>query len=52
MTNCGKQSLRKPTSGYTQTMLTVQGDTYSSAARHRRAKILRGMVVPLSDEED
>lgn len=37
---------------YADYLLTVQGDTDSSATRQRRAEILRGMLVPLFERKD
>ncbi len=37
---------------YADYLLTVQGDTDSSATRQRRAEILRGMLIPLFERKD
>ena len=42
----------KPRPPYSDYLLTVQGDTDSSATRERRAKILRGLLTPLFERKD
>lgn len=42
----------KPQPPYSDYLLTVQGDTDSSATRERRAKILRGILEPIFDFKD
>jgi len=42
----------KPAPPYSDYLLTVQGDTDSSATRERRAKILRGLLMPIFGHKD
>ena len=42
----------KPRPPYSDYLLTVQGDTDSSATRQRRANIIRGLVQPLYEYKD
>lgn len=37
---------------YSDYLLTVQGDTDSASSRHRRAEILRGLLIPLFERKD
>jgi len=42
----------KPRPPYSDYLLTVQGDTDSSATRQRRAKVLRGLLLPIYEHKD
>jgi 5-methylcytosine-specific restriction endonuclease McrA len=42
----------KPRPPYSDYLLTVQGDTDSSATRQRREKILRGLLLPIYEHKD
>jgi hypothetical protein len=42
----------KPRPPYSDYLLTVQGDTDSSATRQRRANIIRGLIQPLYEYKD
>lgn len=42
----------KPRPPYSDYLLTVQGDTDSSATRQRRAKVLRGLLIPIYEHKD
>lgn len=42
----------QPNPPYSDYLLTVQGDTDSSATRERRAKILRNLLMPIYEKKD
>jgi 5-methylcytosine-specific restriction endonuclease McrA len=42
----------KPRPPYSDYLLTVQGDTDSAATRQRRAKVLRGLLLPIYEHKD